>query len=427
MAERAAYRRVSACRACGAEGLIGTLDLGTQPHANAYHKGNRPQPRYPLQLEHCPRCWHGQLSVTVDPERMFREYLYVSGTTATYRAHLSALAESALQRLQLAGRRPRVLDIACNDGSLLQCFRRRGCEVVGVDPALNLRELTRRKRIPVITEMWGPETARQVFDQGGPVDLVTAANVLAHVDDPCAFLVACREVLRPGGRVIVEFPYGKETIARGEFDQVYHEHLSYFLARSFQRLATRAGYQVEGALETPIHGGAIRFVLVDAEGQRPQHAPVLEALVADEQARGLYDPETYCAFARGVEERGEQLRRLLERARGAGRRVIGYGASAKGNTMLNTWGLSLEYVVDDNPLKWGHLTPGRDVPIVSPEVLELEGEPLLIVLLAWNFAAEIERRVVARRGVRAGDGFATYVPDVREVPLSTGLALGKTS
>jgi SAM-dependent methyltransferase len=410
------HEHVRICRCCGGGDLVPYLDLGEQPLANAYHRGEA-LPRFPLAVSLCRGCAHSQLGIVVDPELLFRHYLYVSGTTETFRRHTAELADDALA---FTGAR-RVLDVACNDGTLLEQFRARGCEVHGVDPALNLRELTVGKGLPVLTELWGAQAASELRASGAaPFDLITATNVLAHVADPLEFLRACAAALAPGGTALVEFPYGVETVDRCEFDQVYHEHVSYFLARSLTALAERAGFEVRRALRTPIHGGSIRFFLRPTSGA-PRHCGEVAALLEHERARGLHDPATYERFSARVQENGRALRVALERARRAGRKVVGYGASAKGNTVLNAFELDLSYVVDDNPLKWSLLTPGRDVPIRPPAALAEETEPLTIVVMAWNFLEEIQRRVLAVRGQRPGDSFLLYVPSVRELPIAGAL------
>src|SRR6266852_4629967 len=211
------YRRTTFCRCCGSEAFHSVLDLGQQPLANSYLREPARLPVFPLKLLVCQRCFHNQLSVVVNPDFMFRNYLYVSGTSRTLRAHF---AELALEAAQLFHPRPqRALDLACNDGTLLEAFREAGCEVQGVDPARNLACLTRSKAIEVIEGYW-PEVRDQI---GGPFDVITATNVLAHVDNPRGFLQAALDSLGPHGVLILEFPYCREMILRGEWDTIYHE------------------------------------------------------------------------------------------------------------------------------------------------------------------------------------------------------------
>mgnify|MGYP000957833765 CR=1 FL=1 len=400
-------RAVDTCRCCGAADLERVLDLGRQPAANEYVREPVAPTRYPLELFVCRRCWHNQLGVVVDPDAMFRHYLYVSGTSRTLRDHFAAFARDAVGRGEALP--ARVLDLACNDGTLLAAFKARGCEVVGVDPAANLVRLARDRGLDVVEGYW--PAARGAV--GGPFDLVTAANVLAHVADPAGFLAAMLDVLAPGGTAVVEFPYAGEMVLGGEWDTIYHEHLSYFLAGPLLRLAERVGGSVAWILRTPIHGGSLRAGL---RRTGEVHCPEVLALASEEETLGLYAAETYARFARGVDATCRELAGYTEALVRAGRRVVGYGASAKGNTLLNRCPLPLAWVADDNPLKHGYLTPGLHLPIRP--AADLAGEPgrLGIVLLAWNFADEILATV---RRVRpgAGDEAIRYVPGFGVTPV----------
>jgi novobiocin biosynthesis protein NovU/D-mycarose 3-C-methyltransferase len=397
------YEDVSLCRCCGAGDLAPVLDLGRQPLANSYTREPAELPTYPLVWAVCRACGHGQLSIAVHPDLMFRHYLYVSGTSRTLRDHFAALAREALD---LVGPGPRrVLDLACNDGTLLETFRAAGASVQGVDPAANLVALAAASGLDVVEGYW-PAARAQVR---GPFDLITAANVLAHVADPRGFLEAALDSLADGGAVVVEVPYCRDLVARCAWDTIYHEHLSYFLVGPLLRLAERAGATVSGLRRLPVHGGSLRLVL---RRGRAEHCPEARALAEAERQEGLHDLRTYQAFARRVAEVCSDLQELVRGLLGAGLRVIGYGAAAKGNTLLNRCQLPLTYIVDDNPLKHGYLTPGRQIPIRPPEAALGEAPGLYILLLAWNFAAEILARWRARRpGFR--DRVIHFVPEVR--------------
>lgn len=394
-------REIAHCRCCASADLITYLDLGEQPLANSYHRGEE-LPRYPLKLALCGECFHSQLTVVVDPATLFTEYLYVSGTTSTLRAHFRGLAADTLARV--GHDRPAVLDIACNDGTLLECFREAQARVVGVDPAVNLRRLTAEKGIDVVAGFWSADVAA-ALDR---VDIITATNVFAHVDDVQGFLSACRVCLRAGGLVALEFPYCRRMILENEFDTIYHEHLSYFLLGPVVMLAARLGFQVEDLSFWPIHGGSVRLILRDRPGQP---GPAVAAALAHERADGFDTIAPYRQFARRVERNRERLHELIDELNRHQKRLVGYGASAKGNTMLNYCQLSLPYIVDDNPMKWGWLTPGRNIPIRSPDSLADEPGTLHLLLLAWNFAAEILRRVQKIRPGR-NDYSIRYVPEV---------------
>jgi novobiocin biosynthesis protein NovU/D-mycarose 3-C-methyltransferase len=395
-------RPAPACRCCGSADLEPVLDLGRQPLANSYLREPAELPAYPLGLVVCRSCAHAQLGVVVDPGLMFSHYLYVSGTSRTLREHFAGLAREALAWAG-PGRR-RVLDLACNDGTLLEAFRREGCEARGVDPASNLVALARAKGLDV-TEGYWPQASAAL---GGPFDLITAANVLAHVADTAAFLEAALGSLATGGAVVLEFPYCREMVLRCEWDTIYHEHLSYFLVGPLLRLIGGLGAFVSHLRQVPVHGGSLRLALRPGTGG---HCAGALALADAERRDGLHEPGTYRHFARKVGENCRRLNELVGSLAASGRKVVGYGASAKGNTLLNRCPLPLAYIVDDNPLKHGWLTPGRLIPIRPPGALREEGPGLCVLLLAWNFAREIVRNLRSwRPGL--GDAVIFYTPEV---------------
>lgn len=396
---------LTSCLCCDGRGLAPYLDLGLQPLANSYHRPGENVPRFPLVVNLCMDCKHSQLSLSVDPQVMFGRYLYVSGTTATFRGHCADLAREASARFASP---PAVLDIGCNDGTLLEAFRALGSEVHGVDPAEDIRPLSAAKGFSVEVGMW-PERRIALGDR--KFDLVTGLNVFAHCPDPAGFLRAAREVLRPGGLVVVEFPYGGDLFLHGEFDTIYHEHLSYFTAGSFSALAERCEYSIVAAARTAIHGGSVRFYLSPSAHGSLSVAPEVDRMRAEEVARGLNRLRTYYRFSAHVDETREEFNRLLAEQPASGRKLVAYGASAKGSTAANYFGMrGIEYAVDDNPRKVGLLTPGLDWPIVGPEVLATEPGPLAFVLTAWNFEAEIRQRIARARGADRGDRFLSYVP-----------------
>jgi SAM-dependent methyltransferase len=399
------YLTADTCRCCGSSDLERILDLGRQPLANEYVREAIPQSSYPLELFVCRHCFHNQLGVVVNPDRMFRHYLYVSGTSRTLRDHFAAFARAVLSWVEPRPRR--VLDLACNDGTLLAAFRAGGCEVQGVDPAANLVRLATDAGLDVIEGYW-PDARACVR---GPFDLVTAANVLAHVADPAAFLATMLDVLTPQGIAVVEFPYAREMVLHGEWDTIYHEHLSYFLVGPFLQLAERVGACVTHVQRTPIHGGSLRVGV-----RRTAGGHCLEALTlaAAERDAGLHTLPTYAEFGGRVDVTCRALASHINGLVAAGRRVVGYGASAKGNTLLNRCPLPLAWIADDNPLKHGYLTPGQHIPIRPTADLADEPPGLGIVLLAWNFADEILANI---RRLRPGmqDEAIYYVPEFRSV------------
>ncbi len=396
------------CRCCKKNNLLLYLDLGLQPLANSYHKGEKLS-RYPLEVQLCKNCFHSQLSVVVDPDVMFKNYLYVSGTTETFRMHCKSLAEDAVKRFTTK-RKLQVLDIACNDGTQLEYFRELGCSVIGVDPAENLRSITEGKKINVLVEYWTHSIAKKLNIK---FDVITGTNVFAHVDDLDEFLLAAKAVLKKDGLLILEFPYADNMISHNEFDTVYHEHLSYFLVNSFKTLMDRMELHVVDVLQTKIHGGSIRFFVKSGKGK---HTKKVSDLIQNEQKKGLLSEDSYRAFSQRVSKNKKDMLSLLKKLKKE-KKIIGYGASAKGNTMLNFFKIHLDYIIDDNELKWGYLTPGRNIPIRQPSTLSDEKEALAIVILSWNFFNEILRKIVHLRPKSKNDTSILYVPEVKEIPV----------
>ncbi|HTL06580.1 MAG TPA: class I SAM-dependent methyltransferase [Gemmatimonadales bacterium] len=399
------HRRRDSCRACGAGGLELFLDLGSQPLANAFLHSPAEfagEPAFPLALYLCHDCGLVQLADVIAPEALFRNYIYVTGTSETMAAHNRAYAGTVAQWLGL-GPGDLVVEAASNDGSLLACFQQQGSRVLGVEPALNLAELARGRGIPTEAVFFGPETAARLRAAHGPARAVLGNNVLAHVDDPRGFLAGARSLLADDGLVIVEVPYLGELLRRLEYDTVYHEHLSYFSISALLRLAGDAELRVVRIDQVPVHGGSLRLYAAPAIAGRDHAADVLAAAAAEREA-GLTAPARWHRFAADVERHRTALRELLTRLQGEGRTLAAYGAPAKGNTLLNYCGIGVEllpYTVDRNPLKVGCFTPGMHLPVLPVESLP-ERRPDVLVVLAWNFAEEIMRqqRAHTERGGR---------------------------
>lgn len=409
-------RRRDTCRACGGRELELVLSLGETPLANAFLRSPEEfadEPRFPLHVYACAGCLLVQLLDVVDPEVLFRRYLYVTGTSELMARHNAAYAEAVVRRLGL-GRDALVVEIASNDGSLLRAFQERGVRALGVEPAENIAELARERGVETICEFFRPELGRQLRLERGPARAVVANNVLAHVDDPQGFLTACAELVDREGLVIVEVPYLGQLVDRLEYDTIYHEHLCYFALGPLAQLFEQAGLRLSAVERVAVHGGSLRLH-GSPDPRREGHAPEVRALLAEERAAGLQSLARYRAFARAVAGHRDALRGFLAERRAAGARIAGYGAPAKGNTLLNYCGLGtdlLDYTVDRNPLKVGLYTPGAHLPVRPVEAL-CEDPPDDLLILAWNFAEEIMRqqKAFARRGGR----FVLPVPAPRVV------------
>ena len=380
------FQPLTGCLACGGTDLTRYLDLGSQPLANAFHAGGE-QPRYPLAVNVCGACFHSQLSIAVDPAILYKNYPYASGTSATLRKYFSDFAESVAP----SGPGVRdVLEIASNDGSLLGEFKLRGHNVVGVEPAVNLAALNKAKGIPVIAEFWPLKT--DTIDK--KFDIIVAMNVIAHVADPLAFLVACKQYLKPGGRIYLQT--SQAFMVEGcEWDTVYHEHLSYFCKSSWSALAERADLKIHSGKIKEIHG---RSWLIEMAGGKGPESLVGHASHPSES--------TYRVFQSRVDRHARTARAVA----GKFPQLVGYGAAAKGMTFLNYTGIAPMFIVDDGPLKVGRLTPGQNIPVMPTSALLSLPAQSMILITAWNFREEIMARVRAIRPHK-DDMFMTFFPD----------------
>jgi len=382
-----AYRKINECLCCGSGEITTYLDLGEQPLANSYHKGET-QKTFPLTLKFCGVCYHSQLGAVVSPDQMFRNYLYVSSTTTTLQTHFNNLAEYALNYL---GNRPKgvtVCDIACNDGLLLEAFLKHdNVKVLGIDPALNLRKITEAKGLPALPDYWNKDIIKKVQDR---FDVITACNVFAHVENVHEFLDTCKKMINHDGVIVIEFPYGLETLMGNQFEQVYAEHVHYFTINSFYKLANTHELVICDIVQTPVHGGSIRFTLKRKKGETSRLVP---HLLFKEYNCGILNADFYRRYATTIENNANKMKQSTNYLQERGYKIVGYGASAKSCTMMNAWHIQPDYIVDDNALKHGFLTPGSNVEIKAPEALTLETEKFAIIMFAWNFFSEVIEKI----------------------------------
>jgi SAM-dependent methyltransferase len=387
-------RSVDHCRICNSENLHRYLDLGATPLANSYlQKAQLKQPEFSedLCLQLCEDCGLSQLTKVVHPDRMFRHYLYVSSTTQTMREHFKELAVSSRAHVKA---RPGSLaiDVASNDGLLLSSFIEAGMQAVGVDPAENLAAEANAKGLTTECAYWNENVAQNVREKHGPAQVITACNVFAHADDLQEFMRGVDAALDKKGVFVIECPYALDFIEHNEFDTAYHEHLSYIALTPLRALMELHGFHLSDFEHFPnIHGGTIR---VYAKRGKGKPSADLQAALQRESEFGIKEPRVYDAFADRVVRNRKKLRDLVEDLRAQGKTIWAYGASAKGNTLMNFFGLHSEQVakaVDDNPKKHGYFAPGSRMEIVGPEALA-DGKPDYLLLLAWNFEKEIRRR-----------------------------------
>ena len=397
-------KQLTECLCCGSERLKLVLDLNEQPLANSYKKtAEETEPYFPLCLNICEDCTHLQLSHAVNPDLLFKNYLYVSGTSQTLRDYFDWFAKRTLEYFEMPP--TTVLDIACNDGSQLNSFKALGLKTYGIDPAENLHPLSSANH-DVVCDYF---TDKYSYHYGSKnLDIITAQNVFAHNSYPLEFLKQCKEIMHDRSRLFIQTSQA-DMIMNNEFDTIYHEHLSFFNSSSMSALASRAGLHIIDIQKTPIHGNSYVFVMAKNSGARPSVQHQLD----QEREQGLQDMNTYLAYAEGCHTVIEDLNATIAHYRELGYVIVGYGAAAKGMTLLNFGQTSLDYIIDDNPLKQGLYTPGMNIPIVSIDILEeLRERPIAFVPLAWNFFKEIKGKIKANRDV-ASDVFVKYFPTIK--------------
>lgn len=403
------------CLGCAAALADPFLDLGAQPLANAFLRPEDAtpcEPRVPLAVVYCASCHLVQLTETAPPETLFGEYLYFSSYSDAFLAHARSMVETLVERFCL-GPRHRVLEIASNDGYLLQFFQARGVPVLGVEPAHNVAAVAQARGVPTLVRFFGPDVVDEIVGDFGHADVIVGNNVLAHVPAVNAFLAAVRQCLAADGVAVFEFPYLGELLERTAFDTIYHEHVFYYSLAAVAGLAARAGLEIFDVERQRIHGGSLRIFL-QHPGSREVRASV-ERLRAEEVNDGLTGPARYASFAGAVDRLRHELVSRLRQLRAAGQRLAAYGAPAKGTVLLNACGLGvdlLDFTVDRSPHKQGRLIPGVRLPIRPPEDL-LKEMPDVTLLLPWNLVDEI----VAQQGeyLRRGGAFLVPVPAPRLV------------
>ena len=381
------------CRFCGTLLRLTFVDLGMSPLSNSYLRPehlSQMEPFYPLHARVCSRCFLVQLEQFAGPENIFADYAYFSSYSDSWLRHARKYAEEMIEHRQL-GSNNLVVEIASNDGYLLQYFQAKGVRVLGVEPARNVAQAAEEKGIPTLARFFGTRTAQDLLAQGDQADLIVANNVLAHVPDLKDFVAGLKMLLKPDGILTLEFPHLLRLIEACQFDTIYHEHFSYFSFCTAEKIFAKHGLTVFDVQEFPTHGGSLRlFVCHAGTNSRPLHDSVLH-LREREIMAGLSEIETYNRFGEKVRETKRALLDLLIGIKRAGKSVAGYGAPAKANTLLNYCGIGrdfLDYTVDISPHKQGLFLPGTHIPIFHPDEIR-RTHPDYVLILPWNLREEI--------------------------------------
>jgi novobiocin biosynthesis protein NovU/D-mycarose 3-C-methyltransferase len=404
------------CRTCGSKNLKLILDLGKTALVNDFLKPEEVanyKISMPLRVVLCPDCSLVQLADTVDPKILYSHYAYVTSTSKTMDTHLNKMMTHLLSTARL-GSGSKVLEIASNTGVFLKKFKEQGCEVLGIEPAGNIADVALATAIPTRKEFFNAATAKKLKSEWGAADLILGRHVFAHIDDLKDLVAGLAVISHVETLIAFEVPYVVDFFEHTEYDTVYHEHLSYISVRSIEALVKDSPFMLSRVDHYPIHGGSILFHLRHRASQARPHASVAQAIENEKQMR-LSEPATWESFAQRVSHIRAELPALLRKLKSQGKRIIGYGASAKGNTLLNTCGITtkeLDYIIDNTPFKQNKIAPGSWIPVRPPEML-LKEQPDYALLLAWNFAPEIIKRETEFQ--KRGGRFIVPIPEPKIV------------
>ena len=395
---------ITQCLACGSENLVATLDLGTQPLANNFRDTANTQyeKRYPLAINRCTECNHLQLTHAVDPKLIYTHYLYVSGTSSTYVGYMEWYANFVSEQFEYWPAES-VLDIGCNDGSQLDEFKKLNIQTYGVDPAENLFPISRAKHL-VVCGFWNEDSAECL--QRNSFDIISTQNSFAHIPNPLEYLQLAKKYLHDDGLIFISTSQA-DMVLNGEFDTIYHEHISYYNAYSMQCLVRRAGLYLIDVIKTPIHGTSYIFVL----SKQPTNQRGIQNILAIEKDHGLMQADTYTKWVSNLQRLLQSIHEQINLYRDYGYRIVGYGAAAIGMTLLNAANILLDVVIDDNPLKQGLFCPGSAIPVVNINYLNSlkPDDKVVFIPLAWNFYDEIKCKIQAIRS-NEHDMFMRYFP-----------------
>ncbi len=406
--------KIRQCRICGSSDLYLFLRLGPMPIPNGFvSKQNlkKKEEYYPLDVSVCRTCYLVQLMHTIPAEIMFRNYLYIPSTSTTMVSHFKFMSEELFKDFRL-GPKKLVVDIGSNDGTLLTFFKKKNIRVLGIDPAKNLAALSRKKGVPTVNDFMSVKVATAVQKKYGYASVITATNVVAHIHDLHALMMSVSILMNKKSVFVMEFPYLVDLMQKNQFDTIYHEHLSYFSIQPLMYLFKKHKFKLIDIRRDPIHGGSLRVYIAQRGSNFKEHKRVRELLL-QEKLKKLGETATYEEFARRVKTIRRDLVGYLRRLSAEGKKIVGYGASAKGNVLLNYCRIDkglVRYVVDSIHFKQGKYTPGTHLPIY-PEKKLLKDMPDYALLMSWNFASEILQK--NRKYRERGGQFIITIPYLR--------------
>lgn len=385
------------CNFCSTPLKHSFCNLGTTPLANAYLKPEKieeKEPRYALHVFVCSNCFLVQLNEFTSPDHMFSDYAYFSSFSETWLLHVEKYTDQVVDRFRIENRHL-VIEIASNDGYLLQFFQKKGIPVLGIEPAKNVAEKAEAQGIPTMTQFFSTQLAQELASKGIQADLLIGNNVLAHIPNLNDFVAGMKIVLKPKGCITLEFPHLLKLMQENQFDTIYHEHCSYFSLITLETIFSSHGLKIFDVEEIPTHGGSLRLFVAHAEDNEKTVIANVGRIKAKEVEAGLNNIETYTAFNTQAKIIKSEMLAFLEKIRLEGKTVAGYGAPAKGNTLLNYCGIDtklISYTVDISPHKQGLFLPGSRIPIYSPAKIK-EAKPDFLVILPWNLKEEIMRQM----------------------------------
>ena len=404
----------STCRFCGEQLTQTFVDLGMSPLCESYVSEahlNMMEPYYPLHVYVCGNCFLVQLEEFVSPEEIFTEYAYFSSYSNDWLKHAENYVSMVIDRFGL-NQKSLVVEVASNDGYLLQYFVTRGIPVLGIEPARNVAEVAIQKGVPTAIEFFGELTAKRFYEEGKSADLLLGNNVLAQVPDINDFVKGMKILLKPQGIITMEFPHLVRLMEENQFDTIYHEHFSYFSFITVEKIFAAHRLTLFDVEELPTHGGSLRIYARHSTDSTWEISPRVKELKSREEAAGIIRLETYTDFAEKVKETKWNLLKFLIDAKRQGKKIVGYGAPGKGNTLLNYCGIRtdfLDYTVDRNPYKQGKFLPGTHIPIYSPDKIS-DTKPDYLFILPWNFKDEIMTQMSCIRDW--GGKFVVPIPEV---------------